>query len=65
MKEINRVMQPGGYGVIIVPTPHNMNKFHEDYTHVRPFTALRSNSLRRTLDSSSTAKRYFPIIREP
>ena len=31
--------------MIIVPTPHNMNKFHEDYTHVRPFTATSLKQL--------------------
>ena len=45
MKEIYRVMQPGAYGVIIVPTPYDMNAFHEDYTHVQPYTATSLKQL--------------------
>jgi len=45
MKEIYRVMQPGAYGMIIVPTPYDMNAFHEDYTHVRPYTATSLKQL--------------------
>jgi SAM-dependent methyltransferase len=39
MKEIHRVLKPNGYALVIVPTPHNMNAFYDDYTHVRPFTS--------------------------
>jgi SAM-dependent methyltransferase len=45
MKETYRVMQPGAYGMIIVPTPYDMNAFHEDYTHVRPYTATSLKQL--------------------
>jgi SAM-dependent methyltransferase len=45
MKEIYRVLKPGGYALVIVPTPHNMEAFYDDYTHVRPYTAVSLKQL--------------------
>ena len=45
MREIFRVLQSGGFGIIIVPTPHNLNAFYDDYTHVRPYTATALKQL--------------------
>jgi SAM-dependent methyltransferase len=45
MKEIYRVLKPGGYALVIVPTPHNMENFYDDYTHVRPYTAVSLKQL--------------------
>jgi SAM-dependent methyltransferase len=36
--EMQRVLKPGGYLCVIVPSPHDMFSFYDDYTHVRPFT---------------------------
>jgi ubiquinone/menaquinone biosynthesis C-methylase UbiE len=38
LAELHRVLQPGGYACIIVPSPKDMFAFYDDYTHVRPFT---------------------------
>jgi SAM-dependent methyltransferase len=38
LTELRRVLQPGGYACVIVPSPNDMNAFYDDYTHVRPYT---------------------------
>lgn len=38
LTELRRVLQPGGYVCIIVPSPNNMVAFYDDYTHIRPYT---------------------------
>lgn len=38
LSELYRVMKPGGYTCIVVPTPHDIEAFYDDYTHVRPYT---------------------------
>lgn len=45
MTEIHRVLAPSGYGLVMVPSSHNMNSFYDDYTHVRPYTALSLKQL--------------------
>lgn len=45
MKEIYRVLAPAGYGLIIVPSSHNIKSFYDDYTHVRPYTAVSLKQL--------------------
>lgn len=39
MKEIRRVLRPGGLCFLVVPSEHQVgNGFWDDYTHVRPYT---------------------------
>lgn len=38
LAELHRVLQPGGYACVIVPSPSDMFAFYDDYTHVRPYT---------------------------
>ncbi len=39
ISEIARVLAPGGYACLIVPSQKSLLKgFYDDYTHVRPFT---------------------------
>ncbi len=40
MTEMRRVLKPGGYACVVVPTPHDMVAFYDDYTHIRPFTTV-------------------------
>jgi SAM-dependent methyltransferase len=63
MLEIRRVMKPGGYACLIVPSPHDMVAFYNDYTHLRPFTEI---SLRQLADNCGFAKHkisYMPWVR--
>lgn len=52
MLEIYRVLQPGGYECVIVPSPNDLVSFYDDYTHVRPFTQV---SLRQLSDDAGFA----------
>ena len=45
MREIYRVLACGGYALVIVPSPHNMKLFYDDYTHIRPYTAVSLKQL--------------------
>jgi SAM-dependent methyltransferase len=45
MREMRRVLKPGGYACVIVPTPHDMEAFYADYTHVRAFTKISLKQL--------------------
>ena len=38
LAELRRVLLPGGYACVIVPSPNDMVSFYDDYTHVRPYT---------------------------
>ena len=52
--EMYRILKPGGYACVIVPSPNDMNAFYDDYTHVRPYTPV---SLRQLAEGSGF-KRY-------
>lgn len=46
MVEIRRVLRPGGYACIIVPSEKSLlGGFYDDYTHIRPFTRKACHSL--------------------
>jgi SAM-dependent methyltransferase len=46
MVEIARVLRPGGYVCLIVPSEKSLRRgFYNDYTHVRPFTATSMRQL--------------------
>ncbi|WP_446219631.1 class I SAM-dependent methyltransferase [Micromonospora sp. IBHARD004] len=39
LREIRRVLEPGGYACLVVPSTQSLLRgFYDDYTHVRPFT---------------------------
>ena len=46
MFEIHRVLRPGGYACIIVPSHLTLlTGFYDDYTHIRPFTPVACEHL--------------------
>ncbi len=45
MRQIYRVLKPGGYALIIAPSPHEMVAFYDDYTHIRPYTPVSLTQL--------------------
>jgi SAM-dependent methyltransferase len=54
IREIGRVLRPGGYVYLLVPSPRTLlTTFYDDFTHVRPFTTnallelAREGGLRR------------------
>ena len=39
LREIHRILRPGGYACVIVPSARTVSTtFYDDYTHVRPYT---------------------------
>lgn len=38
VSEMYRLLKPGGYACVIIPSPNDMTAFYDDYTHVRPYT---------------------------
>jgi ubiquinone/menaquinone biosynthesis C-methylase UbiE len=62
-RELRRVLQPGGYACVIVPTPHDMLHFYDDCTHIRPFTEKSLSQLATTAGFSRHRVTYLPWVR--
>jgi SAM-dependent methyltransferase len=45
ISEMYRILKPGGYACVIVPSPNDMTAFYDDYTHVRPYTPVSLKQL--------------------
>lgn len=60
MREMRRVMKPGGYACVIVPTPHDMEAFYADYTHVRAFTKISLKQLAEDAGFIRYKSEYLP-----
>jgi SAM-dependent methyltransferase len=63
LREMHRVLKPGGYACVIVPTPHDMEAFYADYTHVRPYTKISLKQLAEDAGFSRHQTAYFPCIK--
>jgi ubiquinone/menaquinone biosynthesis C-methylase UbiE len=63
MREMRRVLKPGGYACVIVPTPHDMEAFYADYTHVRPFTKISLKQLAEDAGFIRHKAEYLPWMR--
>jgi SAM-dependent methyltransferase len=63
LSEIHRVMKPGGYACVIVPTPYDMVAFYDDYTHIRPFTQASLAQLAEDAGMSRHRVEFLPWTR--
>jgi len=60
MTEIRRVLRPGGYACLIVPSAESLLAgFFDDYTHVRPFTEVSLAQLAKAGGFSRFATSYL------
>jgi ubiquinone/menaquinone biosynthesis C-methylase UbiE len=57
--ELHRVLQSGGYAWVIVPTPHDMTAFYDDYTHLRPYTHRSLSQLAKAAGFARHTSRYL------
>jgi SAM-dependent methyltransferase len=63
LSEIYRVLRADGYALVIVPTPHDMNTFYDDYTHLRPFTPTSLKQLAEDAGFTRHRELFFPFTR--
>ena len=60
LSDVRRVLQPGGYACIIVPTPKTLLRgFYDDYTHIRPFTKTSLTQLAKAVGFSKIVVDYL------
>jgi SAM-dependent methyltransferase len=59
-RELHRVLVPGGYACLIVPSAESLlHGFYDDYTHVRPFTRLSLAQLANAAGFSTHSVEYL------
>jgi SAM-dependent methyltransferase len=63
ISEINRILKPGGYLCVIVPSPNDMTAFYDDYTHVRPYTPVSLKQLAEDCGFSRYRIECLPWVR--
>jgi ubiquinone/menaquinone biosynthesis C-methylase UbiE len=60
IREFHRVLRPGGLCCLIAPTPHDLEAFYGDYTHIRPYTELSMRQLAAVGGFSRVQIQYLP-----
>jgi len=64
MAEIRRVLMPGGYACIIVPSKETLaTHFYDDYTHIRPFTKVSLAQLAKAAGFTRLSADYLYYAR--
>jgi SAM-dependent methyltransferase len=64
MREIHRVLRPGGMCFLVVPSEHQLTRgFFDDYTHVRPYTRNSLVQLAQSNGFSAPVISYLPYTR--
>jgi SAM-dependent methyltransferase len=63
LAEIFRVLRPGGYACVIVPSPNDMVAFYDDYTHVRPYTPASLTQLAEDVGFHKHSVECLPFTR--
>ncbi len=60
LTEVRRILRPGGYICLIVPSAESLNRgFYDDYTHIRPFTHASLKQLAEDARFSRHRTRYL------
>ena len=60
LTEVRRILRPGGYICLIVPSTESLNRgFYDDYTHIRPFTHASLKQLAEDARFSRHRTRYL------
>jgi SAM-dependent methyltransferase len=60
LTEVRRILRPGGYACLIVPSAESLNRgFYDDYTHLRPFTHASMKQLSQDAGLSRHRTRYL------
>jgi SAM-dependent methyltransferase len=63
ISEMYRILKPGGYACVIVPSPNDMTAFYDDYTHVRPYTPVSLKQLAEDFGFTRHRVEYLPWVR--
>jgi SAM-dependent methyltransferase len=64
MREIYRVLQPGGMCFLVVPSEHQLGRgFFDDYTHLRPYTHNSLLQLARSNGFNAPVISHLPYTR--
>jgi SAM-dependent methyltransferase len=63
ISEIQRILKPGGYACVIVPSPNDMTAFYDDYTHLRPYTPVSLKQLAEDCGFSQYRIECLPWVR--